>query len=64
MNRAVQQLEDAARIRRVRSELNAVLRAGMDVPDFAGVNAVSEYLSSGRIEEARAALERLKKELD
>lgn len=64
MNCAAQQLEDAARIRRVRAELDAVLRGGMDTPEFRGVTAVRAYLSSGRIEEAQAALERLKKELD
>ncbi len=52
-------LMDAAHVRCVRDELDGVLRAGIDTPGFAGVDGVYDYLRSGRVDEARAALARL-----
>lgn len=62
MNCPERRLDDAARVRRIRQELDSVLRAGLDAPGFAGIDDVRAYLASGRVEEAREALERLKKE--
>lgn len=53
-------LSDAARVRAVRDELDEVLRRGLEQPDFAGVQAIEQYLGSGRVEEARTALGRLR----
>lgn len=57
---AAGRLRDAARVRRVREELDDVLRAGLDAPGFVGVEAVESYLATGRVTQAREALARLK----
>lgn len=53
-------LSDAARVRAVRDELDEVLRRGIEQPDFAGVQAIEQYLRSGRVDQARTALGRLR----
>lgn len=59
MYRPERDLRDAARVRRIREELDEVLRQGIAKPRFAGVEDVERFLNSGRVEEARAALDRL-----
>lgn len=59
MHRADRDLRDAARVLRIREELDEVLRQGLARPRFAGVEEVKRFLDSGRVEEARAALDRL-----
>lgn len=60
MEHSADRLRDAARVRRVREELDDALRAGLDAPGFTGVDAIESYLATGRVTQAREALQRLK----